>query len=178
MEGWRDLPEVLILDIFVRLPLVDRLNASSTCKRWREVLFHPYNWSQVRVDLSKSRLQKEAFLISRVAHFVSACTITSTDECSSVYSIASDDSSCIKNPQLMLERLLYKLSFNCRLQELSFRIHLDNGYQSCDENLAPICGDTDRSISKENNPIQETSLYRSYLSKSEALRESFKSNDK
>lgn len=186
MEGWKDLPDVLILDTFAHLSLVDKLNASLTCKRWREVLFHPHNWSQVTFDFSTNQLQRETFLINRVAHFISACSITTTDQRSN-YAVAADGCSQVKHAQLMLGRLLHKLSFNYRLQELSFRICIDEKYQPL--NVIPpvstIQDLRDNAVQKLHEPLEEdshnrsdVSYYQSYFTNSGIRRESLKKNDK
>lgn len=75
MEGWKDLPELILLEIYSNLTLSDRFNASSTCKRWRELLFHPNNWSHVQFNFSKSCIARETFLTNRIGYFVRECSV-------------------------------------------------------------------------------------------------------
>ncbi|CAC5396913.1 FBXO33 [Mytilus coruscus] len=68
--NWSSLPSVLIVDILSYLSHKDRLNASSSCKRWRNCLFHPLFWQKINFRTSYSDRQRTKFLTDRCGRFV------------------------------------------------------------------------------------------------------------
>ncbi|XP_022189902.2 F-box only protein 33 [Nilaparvata lugens] len=53
---WNNLPSVLLYEIFSYLTESDRIRASSTCKHWRNALYHPSFWKNVSVNLNSNNL--------------------------------------------------------------------------------------------------------------------------
>lgn len=49
---WKQIPTVVLVKIYFFLPLQQRLNASSTCKRWRQAVFSPHLWPTMSFDCS------------------------------------------------------------------------------------------------------------------------------
>ena len=68
--NWASLPNILIVDILSHLSYEDRLKASSSCKRWRNCLFHPLFWPTIRFRTSYSDRQRTKFLADRCGRFV------------------------------------------------------------------------------------------------------------
>ena len=48
---WSSLPSIIIVDILSYLDLSERLNASTTCKRWRGCVLHPKLWRNIDLNL-------------------------------------------------------------------------------------------------------------------------------
>ena len=94
MDGWRRVPDVLLLHVYSYLPFRDKLSASSTCKHWRELLFHPVNWSHINLNYATDRIssssynnnaavvdrRRENFLKCRTGHFISGCSVVLSTE--------------------------------------------------------------------------------------------------
>uniref|UniRef100_G1P1T0 F-box domain-containing protein n=1 Tax=Myotis lucifugus TaxID=59463 RepID=G1P1T0_MYOLU len=70
--GAASLPSELIVHIFSFLPAPDRLRASASCSHWRECLFHPALWRQLRVCLLVSPVEQPRleFLMRKCGRFV------------------------------------------------------------------------------------------------------------
>lgn len=68
--NWASLPSILIVDILSYLSHEDRLKASSSCKRWRNCLFHPIFWQKIRLLTGNSDRQRTKFLTDRCGRFV------------------------------------------------------------------------------------------------------------
>uniref|UniRef100_F6QPL0 F-box and leucine rich repeat protein 21 n=1 Tax=Equus caballus TaxID=9796 RepID=F6QPL0_HORSE len=51
---WRSLPHHVVLRIFQYLPLIDRAQASSVCRRWNEVFHIPDLWRKFEFELNQS----------------------------------------------------------------------------------------------------------------------------
>uniref|UniRef100_G1Q7V5 F-box domain-containing protein n=1 Tax=Myotis lucifugus TaxID=59463 RepID=G1Q7V5_MYOLU len=70
--GAESLPSELIVHIFSFLPAADRLRASASCSHWRECLFHPALWPELRVCLPVSRAEQPRleFLMRKCGWFV------------------------------------------------------------------------------------------------------------
>ncbi|XP_070542232.1 F-box only protein 33-like [Ptychodera flava] len=67
---WSRLPSVIIVDILAILPLKDRLNASTTCSRWRQCLFHPSMWRNIELNLdNEDECARANFLSARCGNF-------------------------------------------------------------------------------------------------------------
>ncbi|XP_059557508.1 F-box only protein 33-like [Myotis daubentonii] len=70
--GAQSLPSELIAHIFSFLPAPDRLRASASCSHWRECLFHPALWPQLRICLQVSQAEQPRleFLMRKCGRFV------------------------------------------------------------------------------------------------------------
>ncbi|XP_059515494.1 F-box only protein 33 isoform X2 [Myotis daubentonii] len=70
--GAASLPSELIVHIFSFLPAPDRLRASASCSHWRECLFYPALWPQLRVCLRVSPAEQPRleFLMRKCGWFV------------------------------------------------------------------------------------------------------------
>lgn len=66
------LPCEVIVHIFSFLPPWDRLRASSVCSRWRECLFYPSLWPELRLRLRGSAAERCRldFLMKKCGSFV------------------------------------------------------------------------------------------------------------
>ena len=67
-----DLPSELIVHIFSFLSASDRLRASASCSHWRECLFYPALWPQLRICLRVSPAEQPRleFLMRKCGWFV------------------------------------------------------------------------------------------------------------
>ena len=118
MDGWMVLPEILLLDIYSYLSLKEKLSASTTCKHWRELLYHPRNWGHITFDYTASNCDREIYLKSKTGHFLRSCTIKLAisnqlyidDEVKSEDGFNNEEFGC----------LLRKLSHNQNLTSLCF----------------------------------------------------------
>ncbi|GAB1297464.1 F-box only protein 33 [Apodemus speciosus] len=70
--GAASLPSELIVHIFSFLPAPDRLRASASCSHWRECLFYPALWPQLRICLRVSPAEQPRleFLMRKCGWFV------------------------------------------------------------------------------------------------------------
>lgn len=70
--GAASLPSELIVHIFSFLPAPDRLRASASCSHWRECLFYPALWPQLRICLRVSPTEQPRleFLMRKCGWFV------------------------------------------------------------------------------------------------------------
>ncbi|XP_074069537.1 F-box only protein 33 [Macrotis lagotis] len=70
--GASSLPSELIVHIFSFLPAPDRLRASASCSHWRECLFYPALWPQLRLSLRVSAAERPRldFLMRKCGWFV------------------------------------------------------------------------------------------------------------
>ncbi|KAM9293959.1 F-box only protein 33 [Gastrophryne carolinensis] len=70
--GASSLPSELVVHIFSFLPPPDRLRASLACSHWRECLFYPALWSELRLSLRLSLAERPRldFLLRRCGCFV------------------------------------------------------------------------------------------------------------
>lgn len=119
------MPEIILLEIFAHLSISDRFSASSTCKRWRGVLFHPNNWSSKLFNFDQRDIQREIFLSSRIGHFVKECTIKFCDKLHFLPLFNVSDSS--RGAEVI--KLLQRLSTNKRLKRLTLnQLPFDHGY--------------------------------------------------
>lgn len=58
-RGWNEIPNVVLDQIFAYLSWPDKVNASSTCKRWRCGLYHPCFWKSISFSLKMMNKDKE-----------------------------------------------------------------------------------------------------------------------
>lgn len=70
--GASSLPSELVVHIFSFLPAPDRLRASLACSHWRECLFYPALWPELRLSLRLSLAERPRldFLLRRCGCFV------------------------------------------------------------------------------------------------------------
>ncbi|XP_075049215.1 F-box only protein 33 [Mixophyes fleayi] len=70
--GASSLPSELIVHIFSFLPAPDRLRASAACSHWRECLFYPALWPELRLSLRVSLAERPRleFLMRKCGCFV------------------------------------------------------------------------------------------------------------
>ncbi|KAM4690398.1 LOW QUALITY PROTEIN: F-box only protein 33 [Rhinophrynus dorsalis] len=70
--GASSLPSELIVHIFSFLPAPDRLRASAACSRWRDCLFYPALWPELRLGLRVSPAERPRleFLMRKCGGFV------------------------------------------------------------------------------------------------------------
>lgn len=110
------MPEIILLEIYAHLSVSDRFSASSTCKQWRAILFHPNNWPHTYINFKKADIQREIFLSNRVGHFLGECTIKLGGDFDLLLPLKQYQSV----NSLETVRLLQKLSTNKRLKHLTF----------------------------------------------------------
>lgn len=124
MDGWIKVPDVLLLHIYSYLSFNDKLAASSTCKHWRELLFHPLNWSHVNFcyfSISNDR-SREKFLQHRTAHFINSCSVILPTEPQLLTDDVEDSNRPVKcgyGIDADVESLLQHLSVNNNLSKFS-----------------------------------------------------------
>ncbi|KAG8561769.1 hypothetical protein GDO81_015470 [Engystomops pustulosus] len=70
--GASSLPSELVVHIFSFLPASDRLRASAACSHWRECLFYPALWPELRLSLQASLAERPRleFLMRKCGCFV------------------------------------------------------------------------------------------------------------
>ena len=117
--NWAALPSVVLEDIFSTLTPKDRLNASSTCRGWRQYLFLPKFWPAIVFKLSYKGRPRTKFLSTKCAKFVKEATIEfNSTRCSQIWDCS---------------RLLDLLSTNRYLECVSLRpshCYFDGGSES------------------------------------------------
>ncbi|KAK8762573.1 F-box only protein 33 [Amblyomma americanum] len=71
------LPSVVLVEIYEYLSFRDKLKASSTCRAWRECLFHPRFWTTLTIRLSRKRnaWRQAEFLSRKCGRFVRHFTL-------------------------------------------------------------------------------------------------------
>lgn len=52
--NWNALPSLTLHKVFTYLSPESRVAASSTCKHWRTVLYHPLFWNSLALDISST----------------------------------------------------------------------------------------------------------------------------
>lgn len=50
--SWNNLPSVILLEVFKYLPRNDTISASSTCKQWRQHLYHATLWRNLTFKIN------------------------------------------------------------------------------------------------------------------------------
>ena len=64
---WNFLPSVILIEILSYLPLIDKINACSTCKAWRSSLFYPNFWRKIELVFKNgdtNGLERSRFIAS------------------------------------------------------------------------------------------------------------------
>ncbi|KAH7967112.1 hypothetical protein HPB49_022703 [Dermacentor silvarum] len=71
------LPSVVLVEIYEYLSFRDKLKASSTCRAWRECLFHPRFWTTLTIRFSRKRnvWRQAEFLAKKCGRFVRHFTL-------------------------------------------------------------------------------------------------------
>ncbi|XP_077988918.1 F-box only protein 33-like [Glandiceps talaboti] len=78
---WSRLPSVIIVEILTTLPPKDRINASATCSRWRQCLFHPSMWRKLQLSVTNEReCDKANFLSTRCGNFARNFSLEWSDD--------------------------------------------------------------------------------------------------
>lgn len=143
MDGWKVLPDVLLLDIYSYLSFQDKISASSTCKNWRQLLYHPVNWGHISFDFTKDNCERETFLTSKTGHFLRYCSI----KLPIALQLYIDDEAQADSVASSLEIgcLLRRLSHNKNLTGLCFEqslsCHEDSSYYRQHDDIAAVDGD-------------------------------------
>ncbi|XP_064618606.1 F-box only protein 33-like [Lineus longissimus] len=73
--SWSTLPSLIIVEILSYLSLKDRLNAVSTCKRWRSCFWHPSLWTNLVFRLKNGSRSRSKYLAERCGRFVKTATV-------------------------------------------------------------------------------------------------------
>lgn len=77
---WNNLPIVILNEIFNYLPLIDKINSSSTCKTWRLALSHPSCWRSVHFYIKaqerSDNIERTRFLIECAARKIHSARIS------------------------------------------------------------------------------------------------------
>uniref|UniRef100_A0A1L8DCK6 F-box domain-containing protein n=1 Tax=Nyssomyia neivai TaxID=330878 RepID=A0A1L8DCK6_9DIPT len=79
--GWGKLPALVLIEIYGYLEPQDRLQASSVCRYWRQLLFHPRFFDRVTFIVGRKYEARNAFYLQHLAHLLSATSII-FDSCS------------------------------------------------------------------------------------------------
>ncbi|XP_059615566.1 F-box only protein 33 [Phlebotomus argentipes] len=106
--GWGKIPALALVEVYRYLEPPDRLQASATCKHWRQTLFHPRFFDRATFVVNRRNEARNAFYLQNLAHFISATSIIF-------------DSSSAHAVQRAAEILLAICSVNERLVSLSLR---------------------------------------------------------
>ncbi|KAH8042534.1 hypothetical protein HPB51_023862 [Rhipicephalus microplus] len=71
------LPSVVLVEIYEYLSFRDKLKASSTCRAWRDCLFHPRFWTTLTIRLGRKRnaWRQAEFLAKKCGRFVRHFTL-------------------------------------------------------------------------------------------------------
>ncbi|KAH7961165.1 hypothetical protein HPB52_004344 [Rhipicephalus sanguineus] len=71
------LPSVVLVEIYEYLSFRDKLKASSTCRAWRDCLFHPRFWTTLTIRFSRKRnaWRQAEFLAKKCGRFVRHFTL-------------------------------------------------------------------------------------------------------
>eukprot|EP00918_Siedleckia_nematoides_P097396 GHVU01213528.1.p1 GENE.GHVU01213528.1~~GHVU01213528.1.p1 ORF type:complete len:141 (+),score=10.82 GHVU01213528.1:127-549(+) len=69
-SSWATLPSIIIVEILSYLSLSDKLSATSTCKRWRNCLFHPSLWRKVSFKVNNGNRKRTKHLADMCGKFV------------------------------------------------------------------------------------------------------------
>uniref|UniRef100_A0A1B0D4Q6 Uncharacterized protein n=1 Tax=Phlebotomus papatasi TaxID=29031 RepID=A0A1B0D4Q6_PHLPP len=73
--GWGKLPALALVEIYGYLEHPDRLQASATCKHWRQTLFHPRFFERATFVVNRKHEARNAFYLQSLGHLVSATSI-------------------------------------------------------------------------------------------------------
>lgn len=44
MSNWRNMPDIVLANVFTRLPVLGRMNAAKVCAQWKRASYHPLVW--------------------------------------------------------------------------------------------------------------------------------------
>ncbi|XP_074649636.1 F-box only protein 33-like [Tubulanus polymorphus] len=103
--SWASLPSIIIVEILSYLTLKDRLSAVSSCKRWRDCLWHPLLWPRITFKLSRdgSSRSRSKHLAENCGRFIREANIdfsskTSWDvkECAQLLGILAENRNLLK----------------------------------------------------------------------------------
>lgn len=98
-EGcWSNLPSIIVVEIFSYLSWVDKVSASTTCKNWRNALFHPTFWQSINF---KAKM-KDQSSVSRT-RYLTNCFARNLRH--AVITFDSMDYLCVKEAARVLQKL-------------------------------------------------------------------------
>lgn len=111
---WGKLPSIIIVEILSYLSLTDRLNATTTCRRWRGCLFHPLLWRSITFKVKNGGRRRAKHLADMCGNFVREAVIIFNSRHS------GDVRECLRildffGENTNLERLVLK-PFSCRVE--------------------------------------------------------------
>lgn len=72
---WNYLPTVILHEIYERLSFHDRLNASSTCKNWRQALYRPLYWRNVIFKIDENNATRTRYFLNMFSSIVTNATV-------------------------------------------------------------------------------------------------------
>ncbi|XP_065171342.1 F-box/LRR-repeat protein 21-like [Atheta coriaria] len=72
---WERLPAVILDDIFHYLSFEDSIRASSTCRNWRQSLYHPRKWQKVNFVIEPKQLDKAQYFRTRAGHIATHANV-------------------------------------------------------------------------------------------------------
>lgn len=107
-KGWNDIPNVVLDQIFAYLSWPDKVNASSTCKRWRCGLYHPCFWKSISFSLTvlnKDKEEKAKYFMHAFGKIVRYVDII-FDSLDPMSSLLTDDLLNILSDNAQLKRLM------------------------------------------------------------------------
>ncbi|XP_025831431.1 F-box only protein 33 isoform X2 [Agrilus planipennis] len=73
--NWAQLPSVILYDVFSFLSQKDRINASSVCRNWRHVIFHPNFWNEFTFTIQAGQHEKTKYLSRTLSSLVKNAVI-------------------------------------------------------------------------------------------------------
>ena len=72
---WNRLPSITIVDVLSYLSLKDKLSAATTCRVWRNCLFHPSLWRSINFRLQNGGKQQAKHLADMCGRFLREAVI-------------------------------------------------------------------------------------------------------
>ncbi|XP_052122151.1 F-box only protein 33 [Frankliniella occidentalis] len=114
---WNNLPSVILLEVFKYLPRNDTISASSTCRQWRQNLYHGSLWRNLTFEINsheEDTASRNRFLTSCFARKLRSAIVKfdSLDPLC-VEEAARIVRKLINNPEL---RKLHLIPSNCRIE--------------------------------------------------------------
>lgn len=108
LKGWNDIPNVVLDQIFAYLSWPDKVNASSTCKRWRCGLYHPCFWKSISfslITMNKDKEEKAKYFMHAFGKIVKYVDII-FDSLDPMSSVITDELLNILGDNTQLSRLM------------------------------------------------------------------------
>ncbi|XP_034245600.1 F-box only protein 33 [Thrips palmi] len=144
--SWNNLPSVILLEVFKYLPRNDTISASSTCKQWRQHLYHATLWRNLTFNINshhEDTVARNRYLASCFAKKLRSATVK----------FDSLDPVCVEEAA----RVVKKLSKNTELRKFHLMpSNCHSEYSGRCEALKQFCGSNGLQMLRK---IATSSLY-------------------